>query len=171
MTFDPQWYALRVLPQREYVVAYLLRKQGFATFVPTEIRSHKRSSYSNGKAEFAVPLIPGYVFTGFPSEPAWYDILQNDMIIAPEGMDGKPWRLDFVKLLGFFSRMHDGCLMFDEGLRLINIPGRSPVRALTTKTRTISKRKRKEKQAKAEETQGKAEITSFLSRFVYGGTA
>lgn len=175
---DPQWYALNVAPQKEYVVAYLLRRQGVATFIPTEIRTHKRSSYSKGKAEFAVPMIPGCVFAGFPAAPTWYNLLRNDMIWGAIGMDGHPWRLDFLKLLQFFGGVNDGCMVFDGGLRLINIPGRPPVRSLTTRTRTISKKKRDV--AKAEPAPGKVEVpiyppmakrTDFLSRFVHGGTA
>lgn len=175
-TLDPQWYALRVMPQREYVVAYLLRKQGNATFIPTEVRTHKRSSYSKGKAEFAVPVIPGIVFAGFPAEPAWYDVLQLDLILGPIGMDGKPWRLDFIELLEFFSGVSDGCMVYDDGLRLIHIPGRTPVRTLTTRAKTISPRKRPKRAKRpsgdryAPVQPPPAQIADFLSRHVYGGT-
>lgn len=173
---DPQWYALRVMPQREYVAAYLLRKQGCATFIPTEVRSHKRSSYAKGNADFAVPIIPGVVFTGFPTPPAWYDILRNDLILGPVGMDGKPWRLDFVRLLSFFSGLDDGCMVLDDGLRLIHIPGRNPVRALTTRAKTISPRKRQPKKPGNRRDavpvqRPTAKQADFLSRFVHGGTA
>lgn len=175
---DPQWYALRVAPQKEYVVAYLLRKQGLATFTPTEIRTHKRSSYSKGKAEFAVPVIAGCVFVGFPAAPAWYTVLQNDLIWGPIGMDGRPWRLDFPKLLRFFSGVNDGCMIFDRGLRLIHIPGRAPVRSLMTRTKTISKRKRHPSVTKRQVGRPSAQVqlptrqhADFLSRFVHGGRA
>lgn len=176
-TQDPQWYALRVMPQREYVVAYLLRKQGNATFIPTEIRTHKRSSYSKGKAEFAVPVIPGIVFAGFPGEPAWYNVLKLDLILGPIGMDGKPWRLDFLELLAFFSGVSDGCMVYEDGLRLIHIPGRTPVRSLTTRTKTISPRKRAKRVKRpsgdryAPVQAPPAQIADFLSRHVYGGSA
>lgn len=176
-TIDPHWYVLRVMPQREFVVAYLLRKQGMATFIPTEVRTHKRSSYSKGKVEFAVPIIPGCVFAGFPGEPAWYDLLRNDLILGPVGMDGRPWRLDFVRLLRFFASQNDGCMVMDEGLRLIRIPGRTPVRALTTRARTISPRKRKPKDRNIEKAADAIPVqvapqqyADFLSRFVHGGS-
>lgn len=180
--FDPQWFAIRVLVQREYVVAELLRRKGIATFVPTEIRMLKRASYSKGRAEFAVPIMPGLVFVGFPSAPAWYDVLKNHLIVAPFslGTDGLPTRLDFLKLLQFFSGVHDGCMVRDEqGLRLIQIPGRKPIRPLTTRVRTISARRKAEKaKPHGRERHDPVPIATpprkyadFLSRFVHGGVA
>lgn len=167
---DPQWYALTVVPQKEYVVGHLLERQGIATFIPTEIRTHKRSSYSKGKAEFAVPVIPGVVFAGFPVAPAWYNLMQIDLIRGAIGMDGSPWRLDFVRLLKFFAGVNDGRMVFDEGLRLIHIPGRNPVRALTTRTRTISAKKRKAGAGDHLPVEKPSPRADFLSRFIYGGS-
>lgn len=90
---DPQWYAVRVVVQHEYAVAEMLRRQGLATYTPTEIRTLKRASYAKGKAEFAVPILPGLVFVGFPSAPVWYDLLlRNHLIVAPFslGSEGHP---------------------------------------------------------------------------------
>lgn len=179
--FDPQWYALRVLPQREYVVGYLLEQRGISTFIPTDIRTHKRSTYSKGKAEFAVPMIPGIVFAGFPSAPAWYHVMRIGLITGAIGADGVPARLDFVSLLRFFSGVHDGRMVFDGGIRLIRIPGREhPVRALTTRTRVISSRRRAEKRTDRPErdtarsipvVKAPARYADFIARFVYGGVA
>lgn len=181
---DPQWYAVRVVVQHEYAVAEMLRRQGLATYTPTEIRTLKRASYAKGKAEFAVPILPGLVFVGFPSAPVWYDLLlRNHLIVAPFslGSEGMPTRLDFVELLRFFSGVNDGCMFRDErGLRLIHIPGRKPVRPLTTRVKTISARRKAEK-AKAKRQDSKSgpvptvapprKYADFLSRFVHGGTA
>lgn len=180
---DPQWYAVRVMIQREYVVAEMLRKQDVATFIPTEVRAHKRSSYSKGQADFAVPILPGMVFVGFPSAPAWYDVLdRNPLIVAPFslGTEGTPTRLRMDRLLEFFSGVSDGCMVRDkEGLRLIHMPGRSPVRALDTRVKTISARRKAEK-AKAKRPAKDAppptsppprKYADFLSRYVHGGSA
>lgn len=182
---DPQWYAVRVAVQREYFVAELMRKQGLSTYIPTEVRGLKRASYSKGRAEFAIPILPGLVFVGFPSEPAWYDVMRNHLIVAPFslGTEGAPTRLDFVKLLKFFSGVSDGCMVRDrEGLRLVHIPGRSPIRPLTTRVRTISaKRRGKSEKAVPKGTDKSVEpiatvaaprkYADFLSRFVHGGEA
>lgn len=176
---DPQWYALRVMPQSEHLVAYLLRKQGMATFIPTEIRTHKRSSYAKGKAAFAVPIIPSIIFVGFRTPPAWFDIHRNHLILGPVSLtsDGMPTRLDFVKLFKFFNRVNDGCMIFDDGLRLIQIPGRDPVRALTTRIRTVSRkewahearvRSRAEEPLSVPVERAPRKYADFLSRFVHG---
>lgn len=163
---EVQWYSLRVHPQKEYVVAYLLRKQGVRTFVPTEIRTHKRSSYSKGKAEFAKPEHPCRVFAGIPGEPAWYDLLKIHLIIGPEGMNGKPCRLDPKELFEYWGwHALDGVLEIRDGLQMINVQGRGLVRSLNTRVRTISPRKRKG--PLVVEVKGKA--ADFLSRFVLGG--
>lgn len=178
---DPQWYALRVMPQREYVVAELLRRRGLSTLIPTEIRTHKRASYSKGKAEFAVPIMPGCVFTGFPSAPAWFDLLDhNHLIIGPMSLtsDGQPSRLNFVELVEYFSDVNDGCMVRDGGLRLVHIPGRGPVRPLVTRTKIISAKKRaatknrplREVDAVPVQKAPKR-YADFLSRFVHGGSA
>lgn len=183
MDDDPQWYVVRVLLQREYVVAEMLRKQGFATFVPTEVRGLKRSSYSKGQAEFAVPILPGLVFVGFPSAPAWYDVLEhNHLIVAPFslGSAGMPTRLDFIKLFGFFNRVNDGCMIRDrDGLRLIHVPGRKPIRPLTTRVKTISARRKGKQIAESKRDRHETapvvaaprKYADFLSRYVYGGIA
>jgi transcription antitermination factor NusG len=183
VTDDPQWYAVRVVVQREYVVAEMLRRQGLSTFIPTEVRAHKRSSYSKGQADFAVPILPGMVFVGFPSAPAWYDVLErNQLIVAPFslGTEGTPTRLRMDRLLEFFSGVSDGCMVRDkEGLRLIHMPGRSPVRALDTRVKTISARRKAEKSKPARAKRddpvptvpAPRKYADFLSRYVHGGTA
>ena len=179
---DPQWYAVRVVVQHEYAVAEMLRRQGLATYTPTEIRTLKRASYSKGRAQFAVPILPGLVFVGFPSAPAWYDLLmRNHLIVAPFslGSEGMPTRLSIAKLLGFFSGVNDGCMVRDrDGLRLIQIPGHQAVRPLTTRVKTISARRKAEKakprQDKEEEPKtvpAPRKYADFLSRFVHGGIA
>lgn len=177
--FDPQWYAVRVMIQREHAVAGMLREQGYGTLVPTEVRTHKRSSYSKGKAEFGVAMIPGCIFVGFPSEPAWYDVLRNHLIVAPISLtsDGMPTRIHIQTLMAFFAGVSDGCMVKDDGLRLIHIPGRTPVRALDTRVRTISAKRRQEKEKRPMQAGGKVPVVApprqyadFLARHVYGGT-
>lgn len=168
---DPQWYALHVHPQREYEVAYRLRRLGYATFVVTELRTHKRASYAKGKTQFAVPVIPGCIFVGFPSDPAWLFVLKDPRIVGPYGMDGSPWRLDFVKLFKFLNMSLDGCLTINAGLRLIYVPGHGMVRSLTTRARTVSPKKRSEEQVERRVVEPKSRRADFLSRFVHGGTA
>lgn len=164
---DPQWYALHVHPQREYEVAYRLRRLGYSTFIPTELRTHKRASYAKGKTQFAVPVIPGCIFVGFPTDPAWLFVLSDPRIVAPYGMDDRPWRMDFVKLFKFMSKSLDGCLVIGDGLRMVYVPGIGKVRSLTTRAKTVSDKKRAEEK-KPQEPRGRT--ADFLSRFVHGGS-
>lgn len=138
---EPQWYALRVQPQKEYIVAYMLRQRGVRTFVATETKFRRRTRYTKSKAEFAHPEIPGCVFAGFDGVPAWYYILKNQLIVGAEGHGGVPWRFDAAKLHRFFASAMDGCMVIDDGMRLVSVGGRL-IRSPTTQVRAISKRKR-----------------------------
>jgi transcription antitermination factor NusG len=166
---DPQWYALHVHPQREYEVAYRLRRLGYSTFVPTELRTHKRASYAKGKTQFAVPLIPGCIFVGFPADPAWLFVLSDPRIAAPYGMDDKPFRMDFVKLFKFMNKSLDGCLVLGDGLRMVYVPGIGKVRSLNTRTKTVSDKRLKAEAKRPVKPKGRT--ADFLSRFVHGGIA
>lgn len=146
---EAQWYALRVVPQKEYVVAYLLRKQGVRTFVPTETTFRRRTRYQKTKAEFAHPEIPSCVFAGFDGAPAWYHLLRNSLILGVEGRNGEPWQFDLEKLFKFFAHSVDGCMTIigdkeDDryGMRLVHVQGRGLVRSPTTQARTISNRRK-----------------------------
>ena len=149
---ERHWYALRVRPQAEYVVSYLLLKGGVEAFVPTETRFRRRTRYAAQKAEFAYPLIPGLIFAGFPGEPAWYYLLRNPLILGVEGTSRQAWRLDFSRIASFLARTQTGRLVFaeqdDERLRMISVNGRL-VRSPTTQVRVVSK-KRLEAKTEAE---------------------
>jgi transcription antitermination factor NusG len=66
MTADRlQWFALRVRPRAEKIVAQALRAKGFEEFLP--LRRHRRA-WSDRVVELQVPLFPGYVFSRFDVE-------------------------------------------------------------------------------------------------------
>lgn len=177
-TSEPSWYVLRVLPQKEYWAAEMLREKGCATYIPTEVRTHKRSSYSKGVAEFAVPILSGLIFVGFPAAPVWWDVLRNPLISGVISLtsDGEPTQVSILRLLSFFSGVPDGCMVRSNGVRLVHIPGRQPVRSLNTRVRTISARRRAEKTLKPTKSGDPVPVqpaprkyADFLSRFVHGG--
>lgn len=177
---DSQWYAIHVHPQREYEVAYRQRRLGLSTFVPTELRTHKRTSYAKGVTQFAVPTIPGCIFVGFPSTPAWYDVLRDPRIVAPFGMDGRPWRLKTTGEAGifrYFAHTLDGCLVRDADVRMVYVPGVGKVRSLNTRLRIVSTKKREQATAAKKAARDRGEIpviqpsrhvADFLARFVLG---
>jgi hypothetical protein len=138
---DMQWYALRVVPQKEYTVAYLLEKRGVWAYVPTGMIWRKRTWHAKAKAEYACPERPGMIFARFPSTPAWYNVLKNHLILGPIGRDGAPWRFDPAQLYNYFARVPNGTLVFKDGEQLVHVNGRN-LRAPTTQTRIISKRKK-----------------------------
>lgn len=151
---ERHWFALRVRPQAEYVVSFLLLQAGVDAFVPTETRYRRRTRYAKQKAEFAYPQIPGLVFAGFPGEPAWYWLLRNPLIAGVEGTSREAWRLDFHRLAGFLARTQTGRMVFIEEddedtppgkrnkLRMIKVGDRL-LRSPTTQVRQVSAKRRK----------------------------
>lgn len=150
MTDDdaPHWYALRVQPQKEFVVAYLLRQRGADTYVPTELRARRRNRYVRGTDEMAYPVLPGIVFAGFEGEPPWYEVTRNTLVLGAIGYDGEPWRLDLVELLWWRARIPDGCLVLhrardsSRAMRLVRIEGRGVYRSPHERPHFISARRR-----------------------------
>lgn len=135
------WYALRVVPQKEYAVSRMLeRKDGVWAYVPTGISWRRRTRYNKSGAEFAKPELPGCIFARFAEEPAWYNVLKNHLIIAPIGRNGAPWQFDPAELYSYFARVPNGTLVFEGGEALVSVAGRR-LRAPHTQTRIISKRK------------------------------
>jgi len=61
-THTDQWFALRIKPQREKIVASALRSKGYEEFLPL-YRCRRR--WSDRIKEMDVPLFPGYVFCRF----------------------------------------------------------------------------------------------------------
>lgn len=53
------WYAVRVRPRSEKVVAAALREKGYESFLPLY---RKCSQWSDRKKDIDLPLFPGYVF-------------------------------------------------------------------------------------------------------------
>jgi hypothetical protein len=138
---DAQWYALRVVPQKEYTVAYLLEKRGVWAYVPTGVNWRKRTWHAKAKAEYACPERPGLIFARFPATPAWYMVLKNHLILGPIGRNGEPWRFDPAQLYSYFARVPNGTLVFKDGEQLVHVNGRN-LRAPTTQTRIISKHRK-----------------------------
>jgi transcriptional antiterminator NusG len=56
------WYAIRVKPRHEKVVAAMLNSKGFDRFLPLYKRSVR---YAGRRREHELPLFPGYVFSCF----------------------------------------------------------------------------------------------------------
>jgi transcription antitermination factor NusG len=59
---EQNWYALRVRPNFEKLVALALRGKGYDEFLPLY---RKLSRWSDRKKQIELPLFPGYVFSRF----------------------------------------------------------------------------------------------------------
>lgn len=140
---DLHWYALRVVPQKEFAVARMLERVGEVwAYVPTGTYFRRRHRYSETGAEYARPEMPGCIFVRFPAAPAWYNVLRNHLILGPIGRNGAPWRFDAVELYRYFSRTPNGTLVLHRGEPpQISVAGRL-LRAPTTQVRSISKRRK-----------------------------
>lgn len=138
---DACWYALRVVPQKEYVVAHLLERGSVWAYVPTSTTFRRRTRYSKAGAEYARPEMPGLIFARFDGPPAWYNVLKNHLILGPIGRNGQPWQFEARELFQYFSRVPNGTLVVKRGEPAqIHVEGRL-LRAPTTQVKTISKRK------------------------------
>lgn len=140
---DAQWYALRVVPQKEYTVAHMLERRDVWAYVPTGTLWRKRTRYAKAGTEYACPERPGLIFARFNSAPAWFDVLKNHLILGPLGRNGSPWQFRARELYSYFSRVPNGTLVIEDGEALVRVNGRS-LRAPTTQTRVISKRRQNE---------------------------
>ena len=108
---DYRWHVLTVNPQRlaittkrlriakenntepEPLLQEMLRREGFATFLPVrqEFRKPHRFAKVRDKVERRYPLLPGYLFIGMSaSTPSWYGIFRFDMVGGVLGRDGIP---------------------------------------------------------------------------------
>lgn len=89
------WFALRVPPQKEFVAREILRRKGVATFLPVERVWRRRNKYTKIKELRQFPLMPRYVFTGFPKRvPIWFDVFALPVITGVVGINGEPKVLD-----------------------------------------------------------------------------
>ena len=158
-TDDPQWYALRVQVQKEYVVASMLERRGLWAYVPTASAWRRRTRYVKSSAEYAHPEMPGCIFARFPGEPAWFEVLKNHLIIGPLGRNGSPWQFRVAELFDYFARVPNGTLVMDKGEQLVSVAGRL-LRAPRTQTRFISKRA---KEAVVEPTRFEREVLGPLA--------
>lgn len=86
------WYALLVPPQREFTAQEILKRHGVMTFVPFESKWRFSSQYTRNKDLKNFPLMPRYVFAGFPvgQEPPWWHIFNLDVVAGVVGLRGRP---------------------------------------------------------------------------------
>jgi transcription antitermination factor NusG len=85
-------YALRVPPQREFVVERILRDDGFNVRVPIKHRISRTHRNAKRRELRAFPQFTGYVFVTFCAfeVPAWGQLFRSDIVKSVIGQNGKP---------------------------------------------------------------------------------
>ena len=81
-----QWFALRVKPRTEKVVADAVRAKGYEAFLPLHI---ERRRWSDRVTTVELPLFPGYVFCRFDVQQR-LPILTTPAVIAVVGIGKSP---------------------------------------------------------------------------------
>jgi transcription antitermination factor NusG len=83
---DPAWYAIRVRPRSEKLVAAALRSKQYEEFVPLY---QKRSRWSDRIKSIDLPLFPGYVFcrADFAGRPP---VVTTPSVIGILSFGGRP---------------------------------------------------------------------------------
>ena len=142
------WYALRTVPQKEFVSELLLRKSGHHAFVPTETKLRRKHAWSKERVAVPYPMFTGYVFAGFRQKNPWYELRRYNVITGVVGSDGRPQQLNgeavqhLMRVSGVavpFSRSINPHRSFRIGDTVEVVNG--PFRGNMVKLRGITKRK------------------------------
>lgn len=99
---DLNWYALTVPPQKELAAEQILRRVGYAAFVPVEPRYPRKNRYARTRDKKAeprnFPQLPRYVFAGFDArenegEIPLFRLSSLNVITGVVGFNGTPAKL------------------------------------------------------------------------------
>lgn len=99
------WYCLRVISQREDMVAKFLRYYGLKTEIKTERRFGKWNPKKKQRTDKFYCAASGYVFIGLPAGDAdpWRFVRTSHLIRSVVSREGRPARLDVQKLIRFLG--------------------------------------------------------------------
>lgn len=115
------FYALRVLPQREDMVKKTLMWRGLKAFIKTEARARRKTKHDVKKEARRFCAAPSYVFVGLDaSAPNPWTLVHNcHMIRSVVSLNGRPVRLHpgaLADFLGFDDYdMPDALMWFPTG--------------------------------------------------------
>jgi transcription antitermination factor NusG len=102
------WFALRVTPAAERLVADRLGALGIPTAVPLRIEMRRRSRVAKIKEAVTFPVLAGYIFVGLPSAGLWRRVLGLRYVAGVLGVDGVPSRVEVSGLRSFCRRAAAG---------------------------------------------------------------
>lgn len=97
---DDQWYAIQVLPRREWSVCSILTHKGYDVFLPLSKASRR---WSDRIKVVDIPLFPGYLFCKI-DRSIRYPIVHTQGVIGVVGQGGRwdpvaPAEIDAVRKL------------------------------------------------------------------------
>lgn len=87
------WYAIVVVPGREFVAQKILRRYGLSTFVPVRREWRRRNKYVREKELQTYVVAPRYVFGGFDACPLWFDLFALPNVSGVVGFLDEPARI------------------------------------------------------------------------------
>jgi transcription antitermination factor NusG len=88
------WYALRVAPQAEFVVAHLLRRRGVVAWAPCLTKWIRQNRYHQATRQVVRrPLLPGYLFVKLAGAAVWPVVFGVTGVIGVVSFWGRPWPL------------------------------------------------------------------------------
>lgn len=116
------WFALRVKPQREMMVAKLLRYDGLVAEVKTERRLRRKTKWDKERQYITFNAAPGYVFIATPAgrDPRIF-VRPFHLFHSFVGKDGLPMQLPARTVVGKKHTSH-GIMPFLE-LQEGELPG------------------------------------------------
>lgn len=85
------WFAIRTLPQREFVAEMLLDKAGYCVFNPVEMVERRLNRYRKVREARPRPMLTSMLLCGFDDAvPPWFDIFRITPVAGVLGVDGAP---------------------------------------------------------------------------------
>ena len=102
------WYALTVMPRREFQAADSLAQRGFEAYVPMVRKFRGVNRYVQRKRLRSFALMPGYVFLGVESVPEWYLVLCARYVRGVISVDAEPLKVPLFEMDGLKNREAGG---------------------------------------------------------------
>ena len=102
------WYALTVMPRREFDAAASLGRRGYVAYVPMVRLFRGVNRYVRKKRLRSFALMPGYVFLGSESAPEWHQVLCARYVRGVISVDAEPMRVPLAEMEGLKNREAGG---------------------------------------------------------------
>ena len=102
------WYALTVMPRREFEAADSLDRRGYEAYVPMVRLFRGVNRFVKRKRLRSFALMPGYVFLGVETVPEWHGVLCARYVRGVISVDSEPLRVPLAEMDGLAEREAGG---------------------------------------------------------------